>query len=62
MKNPFLSMWLSNANRALSIGRNAAAAEMRRQQNALTKATFQATGVKKSSGSKKPTTSKRKAK
>ncbi len=62
MKNPFLSMWLSSANRALGIGRGAAAAEMRRQQNALTKAAFPAVGAKKAAGSKKSTASKRKAK
>mgnify|MGYP003630112857 FL=1 len=62
MKNPFLSMWLSNANRALGIGRSAVAAEMRRQQNTATKAAVQSVGAKKAAGSKKSTTTKRKAK
>jgi len=34
MKNPFMSMWLSNANRALGVGRGMVTAEMRRQQSA----------------------------
>ena len=62
MKNPFLSMWLSNANRALGIGRSSVAAEMRRQQNALTKATLQTISSKKTATPKKSPGSKRKAK
>ncbi len=34
MKNPFMSMWLSAANRALSTGRGIGMAAARRQQTA----------------------------
>ena len=37
MKNPFMSMWLSNANRALGVGLGTAMAETRRQQSAAAK-------------------------
>jgi hypothetical protein len=39
MKNPFMSMWLSNANRALGVGRGMVTAELRRQQSAAMRAT-----------------------
>jgi len=34
MKNPFMSMWLSAANRAVAKGRGIGAAAVRRQQTA----------------------------
>jgi len=33
-KNPFMSLWLSHANRALAVGSNLWRAEIRRQQRA----------------------------
>lgn len=38
MKNPWMSLWLSEANKAASAGRGLMAAEMSRQQTALMKA------------------------
>jgi hypothetical protein len=38
MKNPFLSAWLSAANRAIGVGRGLAAAEMRKRQTEAAKA------------------------
>ncbi len=35
MKNPFLSAWLSGANKAAGAGRSFWAAEMQRQQTAM---------------------------
>jgi len=60
MKNPFMSMWLSNANRALGVGRGLVTAEMRRQQNAATKEAMRAVGLGDTKTKKKP--AKRKAK
>jgi hypothetical protein len=45
MKNPFMSMWLSNANRALGVGRSLVTAEMRRQQSAAAKDAIRAIGL-----------------
>lgn len=45
VKNPFLSLWLSNANRALAMGPGVATAEMRRQQSAAAKAALRAAGL-----------------
>lgn len=61
MKNPFMSVWLSNANRALGVGRGLVTAEMRRQQNAATKEALRSVGLGGAAKSKKKT-AKRKAK
>lgn len=45
MKNPFMSMWLSNANRALGVGRGLVTAEMRRQQSAAAKDAMRLVGL-----------------
>jgi len=45
MKNPFMSMWLSNANRALGVGRGLVTAEMRRQQSAAAKEAMRTVGL-----------------
>lgn len=45
MKNPFMSLWLSNANRALGIGRGLMTAEMRRQQSSAAKEMMRAVGL-----------------
>jgi hypothetical protein len=42
MKNPWMSLWLSSANRAAGTARGTWMAEARRQQNALLKATEKA--------------------
>lgn len=61
MKNPFMSLWLSNVNRALGVGRGLMTAEMRRQQTAATKEAMRAAGL---GGAAKPMKkpAKRKAK
>jgi hypothetical protein len=60
MKNPFLSLWLSNANRALGMGRGLVTAEVRRQQSAAAKEAMRAAGL---GGATKPKkAAKRKAK
>jgi hypothetical protein len=61
MKNPFMSMWLSNANRVLGMGRGLVTAEMRRQQNAATKEALRAVGLGGAAKTKKKP-AKRKAK
>ena len=61
MKNPFMSMWLSNANRALSVGRGLVTAEMRRQQSAAAKEAMRTMGLGGAAKSKKKPV-KRKAK
>ena len=60
MKNPFMSMWLSNANRALGLGRGMVTAEMRRQQSAAAKEAMRAVGLSAAKPKKKRPT-KRKA-
>lgn len=45
MKNPFMSMWLSNANRALGVNRGLVTAEMRRQQSAAAKEAIRLAGL-----------------
>ena len=45
MKNPFMSLWLSNANRALGVSRGMVASEMRRQQSAAAKEAMRAVGL-----------------
>jgi hypothetical protein len=45
MKNPFMSMWLSHANRALGVGRGMVTAEMRRQQNAAAREALRSAGL-----------------
>jgi hypothetical protein len=42
MKNPFMSLWLSNANRTLGVSRGMVTAEMRRQQSAAAKEAIRA--------------------
>ena len=51
MKNPFMSLWLSHANRALGVGRGMVTAEMRRQQSAAAKEAMRAVGL---GGAEKP--------
>jgi hypothetical protein len=62
MKNPFMSMLLSNANRALGVGRGMVTAEMRRQQSAAAKEAMRAAGLGGAATPKKKRLSKRKAK
>jgi hypothetical protein len=62
MKNPFMSMWLSNANRALNVGRGMVTAEMRRQQSAAAKEAMRAAGLGGVAKPKKKRPAKRKAK
>jgi hypothetical protein len=45
MKNPFMSMALSAANRAAGMGRGMVTAEMRRQQSAMAKEAMRAAGL-----------------
>lgn len=52
MKNPWMSMWLSAANKAAGPMRGAAMAEVKKQQNAVVKAATQAMGF---GGAKKAT-------
>ena len=59
MKNPFMSMWLSNANRALGVGRGMVTAEMRRQQSAAAKEAMRAAGFGAAAKPKKKRPSKR---
>ena len=61
MKNPFMSMWLSNANRALGVGRGMVTAELRRQQSAAARA-MRATGLSGAAKPKKKRPAKRKGK
>jgi len=42
LKNPFMSMWLSAANRAAATGRGIGAAALRRQQTAILNETTKA--------------------
>jgi hypothetical protein len=60
MKNPFMSAWLSAANRAAGVGRGMVTAEMRRQQSAAAKEAMRAAGLAPAPKKKRP--SKRKAK
>jgi hypothetical protein len=60
MKNPFMSAWLSAANRAVGVGRGMVTAEMRRQQSAAAKEAMRAAGLGAAPKKKRP--SKRKAK
>jgi hypothetical protein len=52
MKNPFMSLWLSNANCAFGVGRGMVTAEMRRQQSAAAKEAMRAARL---GGAPKPT-------
>jgi hypothetical protein len=45
MKNPFMSAWLSAANRAIGTGRGLMTAEMRRAQSAAAKEAMRAAGL-----------------
>lgn len=47
MKNPFMSMWLSAANRAAGTARGMWSAEAKRQQTAATKEMAKAMGLGK---------------
>jgi hypothetical protein len=62
MKNPFMSLWLSSANRALGVGRGMVTAEMRRQQNAAAKEAMRATGPGGATRPKKKRPPQRRAK
>jgi len=53
MKNPFMSLWLSNVNRALGMGRGLVTAELRRQQSAATKKATRAAGSSAAAKTKK---------
>jgi hypothetical protein len=61
MKNPFMNLWMSNANRSLGVGRGMVMAEMRRQQSAAAKDAMRAVGLGGAAKPKKRPT-KRKAK
>ena len=45
MKNPWMSMWMSAANKAIGTGRGLMTAEMRRQQSAAAKEAMRAAGL-----------------
>jgi hypothetical protein len=60
MKNPFMSMWLSHANRALGVGRGMVTAEMRRQQSAAAKQALRASGLGGTAKPKKKRPTKKK--
>jgi hypothetical protein len=62
MKNPFMSLWLSNANRALGVGRGMVTAEMRRQQSAVAKEAMRAVGLGGASKPKQRRPARREAK
>jgi hypothetical protein len=62
MKNPFMSLWLSNANRALGVGRGMVTAEMRRQQSAAAKEAMRVVGLGGAEKPKKKRRVKRKSK
>ena len=62
MKNPFMSLWLSNANRALGVGRGMVTAEMCRQQSSAAKEAMRAVGLGGGAKPKKKRSAKRKAK
>ena len=62
MKNPFMSMWLSNANRTLGVGSGLVTAEMRRQQSAAAKEAMRAVGLGGAAEPKKKKPTKRKTK
>ncbi len=62
MKNPFMSMWLSNANRALGVGRGLVTAEMRRQQSSVAKDAMPAAGLGGAAKAKKKRPAKQKSK
>jgi hypothetical protein len=60
VKNPFLSLWLSQVNRALSIGRGMVTAEMRRQQSAAAKEAMRSAGPGRAAKPKRKRPAKRK--
>ena len=62
MTNPFMSMWLSTANRALGVGRGMVTAEMRRQQSAAAKEAMRAAGLGSAPKPKEKRPPKRRAK
>ncbi len=62
MKNPFMSLWLSNANRALGVGRGMVTADMRRQQSAAAKEAMRTVSLGGAAKPKKKKSAKRKAK
>ncbi|WP_234853246.1 hypothetical protein [Paracoccus everestensis] len=57
-----MSIWLSNANRALGVGRGLVTAELRRQQSAATKEAMRAIGLGGAAKPKKKKPATRKAK
>lgn len=61
MKNPFMSLWLSQANRYAGMMRGLWAGEARRQQNAMVDAMTGKTAAKAPAKRKKATGAKRKA-
>ncbi|MBP7003557.1 hypothetical protein [Amaricoccus sp.] len=62
MKNPFMSMWMSAANKAIGAGRGLVTAEMRRQQSAMAKEAMRAAGLGGAAKPKKKRAAKRKGK
>src|SRR5215210_2673684 len=62
MKNPFLSMWLSAANRAAGPARGFWTAEMRRQQKAMLNEAGHSLAQDRATAPKKRATSKRRQK
>jgi hypothetical protein len=54
MKNPWMSLWLSAANRAAGIGRNLWMAEVRRQQQLFAKEMTKAWGLGASAPRRRP--------
>jgi len=62
MKNPFLSIALSSANRALGVGRGLVTAEMRRRQSAAAKGALRAAGLGGAAKPKRKRAAKRKGK
>jgi hypothetical protein len=61
MKNPWMSMWLSAANKAAGAARGFGAAELHRQQKTMAKEAARAMGLGPSTSKRRATTRRRKA-
>jgi hypothetical protein len=59
MKNPWMSLWLSAANKAAGTARGLWMAEARRQQQAFAKELTKAWGLGGSTAARKPATPRR---
>ena len=59
MKNPWMSMWLSAANKAAGTARGFGTAELHRQQNTMAKKAARAMGLGPSSSKMRPAAKRR---